>query len=53
MSTGTIHCGTGKPAPSALVKKMVKVRVAQNERQTRKPGSLRATPSQFETSCAI
>jgi hypothetical protein len=45
MSTGTIHFGTGKPAPSALVKKMEKARVAQNERQTRKPGSLRAMPS--------
>jgi len=32
-SKGTIHFPTDKPLPAALVKKMVKARVAQNERK--------------------
>jgi uncharacterized protein YdhG (YjbR/CyaY superfamily) len=30
-SKGTIHFPTDKPLPTALIKKMVKARVAQNE----------------------
>jgi uncharacterized protein YdhG (YjbR/CyaY superfamily) len=33
---GTIHFPTDKPLPAALVKKMVKVRVAQNESKKRR-----------------
>src|SRR5712691_6680753 len=32
-SKGTIHFPTGEPLPTALVKKLVKARVAQNERK--------------------
>ena len=32
-SKGTIHFSTDKPLPAALVKKLVKARVAQNERK--------------------
>src|SRR3989441_1281582 len=32
-SKGTIHSPTDKPLPTALVKKLVKARVAQNERK--------------------
>jgi len=35
-SKGTIHFPTDKPLPTALVKKMVKARVAQNENKTRR-----------------
>jgi uncharacterized protein YdhG (YjbR/CyaY superfamily) len=35
-SKGTIHFPTGKPLPTALVKEMVKVRVAQNESKKRR-----------------
>ncbi len=34
-SKGTIHFPTGKPLPIALVKKLVKARVAQNESKKR------------------
>src|SRR5437016_14116495 len=34
-SKGTIHFPTDKPLPSALVKKLVRARVAQNERKKR------------------
>lgn len=38
-SKGTIHFPTDKPLPTALVKKMVKARVAQNEiKKRRYPG---------------
>src|SRR5208337_3969463 len=36
ISKGTIHFPTDKPLPAALVKKMVKVRVAQNESKKRR-----------------
>jgi len=35
-SKGTIHFPTDKPLPTALVKKLVKARVAQNENKTRR-----------------
>jgi uncharacterized protein YdhG (YjbR/CyaY superfamily) len=35
-SKGTIHFPTDKPLPSALVKKLVKLRVAQNESKKRR-----------------
>jgi uncharacterized protein YdhG (YjbR/CyaY superfamily) len=35
-SKGTIHFPTDKPLPAALVKKMVKLRVAQNESRKRR-----------------
>src|ERR1700676_4874935 len=35
-SKGTIHFPTDKPLPTALVKKMVKARVAQNESKKRR-----------------
>jgi uncharacterized protein YdhG (YjbR/CyaY superfamily) len=35
-SKGTIHFPTDKPLPAALVKKLVKVRVAQNENKNRR-----------------
>jgi len=35
-SKGTIHFPTDKPLPSVLVKKLVKARVAQNERKKRR-----------------
>jgi len=35
-SKGTIHFPTDKPLPSALVKKLVKARVAQNESKKRR-----------------
>jgi uncharacterized protein YdhG (YjbR/CyaY superfamily) len=35
-SKGTIHFSTGKPLPTALVKKLVKARVAQNESKERR-----------------
>jgi len=35
-SKGTIHFPTDKPLPTALVKKMVKTRVAQNESKKRR-----------------
>jgi uncharacterized protein YdhG (YjbR/CyaY superfamily) len=35
-SKGTIHFPTDKPLPTALVKKLVKARVAQNESKTRR-----------------
>jgi uncharacterized protein YdhG (YjbR/CyaY superfamily) len=35
-SKGTIHFPTGKPLPTALVKKLVKARVAQNESKKRR-----------------
>ena len=35
-SKGTIHFSTDKPLPAALVKKMVKLRVAQIERKKRR-----------------
>ena len=34
-SKGTIHFPTDKPLPSALIKKMVKARVAQNKNKKR------------------
>jgi uncharacterized protein YdhG (YjbR/CyaY superfamily) len=34
-SKGTIHFPTDKPVPTALIKKLVKARVAQNERKKR------------------
>ena len=36
ISKGTIHFPTDKPLPAALVKKMVKMRVAQNESKKRR-----------------
>jgi len=36
VSKGTIHFPTDKPLPAALVKKMVKMRVAQNESKKRR-----------------
>jgi len=36
VSKGTIHFPTDKPLPAALVKKMVKARVAQNESKKRR-----------------
>jgi uncharacterized protein YdhG (YjbR/CyaY superfamily) len=36
ISKGTIQFPTDKPLPAALVKKMVKVRVAQNESKKRR-----------------
>jgi uncharacterized protein YdhG (YjbR/CyaY superfamily) len=35
-SKGTIHFSTGKPLPTALIKKLVKARVAQNESKERR-----------------
>ena len=35
-SKGTIHFPTDKPLPIALIKRLVKVRVAQNERKKRR-----------------
>jgi uncharacterized protein YdhG (YjbR/CyaY superfamily) len=35
-SKGTIHFPTNKPVPTALVKKLVKARVAQNESKKRR-----------------
>jgi uncharacterized protein YdhG (YjbR/CyaY superfamily) len=35
-SKGTIHFPTGKPLPIALIKRLVKARVAQNERKKRR-----------------
>jgi uncharacterized protein YdhG (YjbR/CyaY superfamily) len=35
-SKGTIHFSTDKPLPTALVKKLVKARVAQNESKERR-----------------
>ncbi|MGO8786715.1 MAG: iron chaperone [Terriglobia bacterium] len=36
LSKGTIHFSTDKPLPASLVKKMVKLRVAQNESKKRR-----------------
>jgi uncharacterized protein YdhG (YjbR/CyaY superfamily) len=36
ISKGTIHFPTDKPLPTALIKRLVKARVAQNERKKRR-----------------
>ena len=36
IAKGTIHFSTDKPLPAALVRRMVKLRVAQNERKKRR-----------------
>jgi len=38
-SKGTLHFPVDKPMPSALIKKIVKARVAQNEMQQKRVGS--------------
>ncbi|MBI1903792.1 MAG: DUF1801 domain-containing protein [Planctomycetia bacterium] len=40
-AAGTVHFAPDRPLPAALVKKLVKARIKENEARVKKPGKLR------------